>query len=80
MYYFVVNMKERERFEKKFQVPFGYYAVPYFETEDGAVGYVESCKENVRNELVVEKWESGEFEIVYYGQWYSPELDKLDKQ
>jgi hypothetical protein len=75
--YFVVNLEDREKFEKKFQVPYGYYALPFFQTEDGAIGYVEGLKEARRIHTIVEKWEGGEMEIVYQGQWYSPELDTI---
>lgn len=79
--YFVMNEKERTDFEKKFQVPYGYYACPYFQTEDGAVGYVENSPQRIRDYLIVEKWESGEKEIIYRGEWYSPELeDRLNQE
>jgi hypothetical protein len=75
--YFVVNEKEREIFEKKFHVPFGYYTVPYFQTEDGAVGYVENSRDEIRNNLIVEKYEGGVCEVIYRGFWYTPESDKI---
>lgn len=75
--YFVVNLEEREKFEKKFQVPYGYYALPNFQTEDGSIGYVENLPNNKRINTIVEKWENGDMEIVYQGQWYSPELDEI---
>lgn len=66
--YYVVNEKERTRFEKKYHVPYGYYAVPFFNTEDGAVGYVE--KSSQREHLIVERWDSGVCEVIYRGTWY----------
>lgn len=75
--YFVVNVEEKARFERKFQVPFGYYATPFFQTEEGAIGYVENLPEAKRNNTIVEKWENGTREVVYEGKWYSPELDRI---
>lgn len=71
--FYVVNEKERTEFEKKFQVPYGYYAIPFFQTEDGAVGYTENASPIVRDNLIVERWEGGECEVVYRGIWYEPE-------
>ena len=75
--YFVVNLEEKAKFEKKFQVPFGYYAIPFFQTEEGAISYVENLREAKRNHTVVEKWENGNMEVVYEGKWYSRELDRV---
>jgi hypothetical protein len=71
--FFVINEKERSEWEKKFHVPYGYYAQPYFKTEEGAIGYVNIHREEKRNELVVERWENGECEVVYQGGWYEVE-------
>lgn len=78
--YFIVNLKDKEVFEKKFQAPYGYHTCPYFQTEDGAVGCVENSPSRIRDFLVVEKWEAGVMEVIYRGEWYSPELDDLEKQ
>ena len=78
--YFVRNLKDKEVFEKQYQVPYGYYTCPHFQTEDGAIGYVESLPSKVRDNTIVEKWEGGVMEIIYKGEWYSPELDNLEIQ
>jgi hypothetical protein len=75
--YFIVDVEEKARFEKKFQVPFGYYAIPFFQTEEGAIGYVENLRESKRINTIVEKWENGNMTVVYEGRWYSPELDRI---
>lgn len=73
--YFVVNDKERILFEKKYHAPYGYKESPSFDYEADAVAFVETSTQKVRNDLVVEKIEGGEVEVVYRGFWYSPELD-----
>jgi hypothetical protein len=73
-HYFVVNENVKTKFEKEYQVPFGYYAMPHFKTEEGAIEFVGSMKEPDRIVSYVEKCECGNSDIVYRGAWYDKEV------
>ncbi len=73
--YFIVNEDERNKFEKEYQVPYGYHTCPHFSDEELAIGYVEMLRTEKRDKTVVEKWENGNKEVVYHGSWYDPSLD-----
>lgn len=75
--YFVINEQIKTKFEKEFQVPFGYYACPRFQTEDAAVWYVENLKSIDRDVTYVEKCSGGNCEIIYSGSWFCKELDRM---
>lgn len=73
--YFVVDEKERNKFEMEFQLPYGYHTVPHFKTEDGAIGFVDNCKISFKKEnLIVEKWENGNCEVIYRSGWFKPDV------
>jgi hypothetical protein len=73
--YFVVNEKERNEFEMKFQVPYGYNVCPHFQTEECAIGYVDTLTMMHKgNQLIVEKWENGNCKVIYRSGWYKPEV------
>ena len=59
--FFVVNVMNKEAFEKAFQAPYGFSSSTPFTSYDQAVEYC-SCKP--KNFIVV-KVESGEEEVVY---------------
>jgi len=77
--YFVVNEKEKDEFEKKYQAPYGLHTCPNFDFEESAVGFVETSPYKGRNDLIVERWENGECTVVYRGIWYTTELDMMDE-
>jgi len=70
--YFVINDVERTMFEKKYHAPYGYHTSPAFQTEDGAVGYVESLGDLKRPQYVVERIVAGKVEVIYRGEWFDP--------
>lgn len=73
--YVVVNEKEREVFEKKYHLHYGYHTCQIFSELDAAVGYVENLPESKRMNTIVERHEAGDIEIIYRGAWYDHELD-----
>jgi uncharacterized protein YbdZ (MbtH family) len=71
--FFVINETERSEWEKKFQVPHGYYTLPFFKSEEGAIEYVNNKPVDKRCDYIVERWENGEVDVVYQGSWFDTE-------
>ncbi len=75
IYYVVVNNCKREKFEKKYQLTYGYSESHIFTEEGEAIEYVETMGTTERNQTVVERCENGICEEIYNGMWYDIVFD-----
>jgi len=75
--YAIVNESERTKFEKEYCIPYGYYTCPLRSTEKEAISIVENTPDRYRKNMIVERWENGEVEEVYRGEWYDRSLDEI---
>lgn len=63
--YCALSIKDRDEFEKEYQIPYGYGSSVIFEDFDGAVKYVDE----INPKFSVVKVDSEGKEIVYHGRF-----------
>lgn len=63
--YAIINDKERNDFEKKFQIPYGYSACELFDDFDVAIKYFDSNKKNFNKHTIIEQVDSSGRCLVY---------------
>jgi hypothetical protein len=63
--YAIVNEKERNRFEREYQIPYGYYNCVLFFDLGEAIDLYDKIPIKIRKKLIIEKCSSGERKTVY---------------
>ena len=63
--FFIVDTFMRNRFEKQYQVPYGYSDSPSFITLEKAIECIERMPDRIKTLQIVEKCENGACEVVY---------------
>jgi hypothetical protein len=63
--YVIVDEVARAEFEKYFQLPYGYSQCIIFDTFKDAYEIVDGYHPTLKKRMIIERWESGEREIVY---------------
>jgi hypothetical protein len=64
--YAVVNLKEKVKFEKKYQLSYGYNNIPLFGGFGSALRWFNSSLgPNERKEFIIERHEAGKCHIVF---------------
>ena len=63
--YAIINEKERNDFEKKYQIPYGYGLCEFFYDYDTAYEFFDEEKIDYHESFVIEKVDSNGREIIY---------------
>lgn len=75
--YVVVDTEDRDKFEKENEIPYGYGGCWISHSLMQSIEYIDSLPTTMVGKMVVERWESGESEVVFEGKWLLYDIEEL---